>query len=50
MTRHSDVNTTPRMTDEQWQSLVRVARRLAEQVAVVSRRLAAIERRLDGDP
>lgn len=44
----SHVNSAPRVTDDEWRSLVASARRLAEQVARLSGRLAVIEQCLSG--
>ena len=47
MIRKPDTNSAPRITEDQWLSLVAGARRLAEQIAGLSRRLTVIEQRLN---
>jgi len=47
MSKSPHVESAPRITDEQWQAVLRAARDLAEKVSGLSHRLAAVERRLN---
>lgn len=41
------VESAPRITDEQWQAVLRAARDLAEKVSGLSHRLAVVEQRVN---
>jgi hypothetical protein len=47
MSKSPHVESTPRITDEQWQAVLRAARDLAEKVSELSHRLAVVEQRVN---
>lgn len=47
MSESPRVESTPRITDEQWQTVLRAARDLAEKVSGLSHRLAVVEQRVN---
>jgi len=47
MSKSPPVESTPRITDEQWYAVLAAARDLAEKVSRLSHRLAVVERRVN---
>jgi hypothetical protein len=47
MSESPRVESAPRITDEQWQAVLRAARDLAEKVSGLSHRLAVVEQRVN---